>query len=549
MSEIRDPTRIPGQRDSTPGNRTPSTDAQPATARPRPARGLRPLTAVEQVQRQRALACVAADKETATAGCSDTLDYVVFFDGTNNNREMEMRKPVERRALSNISKLFDAHQSGDRYRRLVRYIAGVGTPFAEVGDSGGMLGSMIGKGSEPRIRWALDELDRAIHRFPSGVKVSLITVSAFGFSRGAASARAFVRDLASRCKQEGGRYLYQGIPLRIAFLGIFDTVCSAYDSVAQAAVSGNGGHNGWAHDMRLPGMVEQSLHLTAGHEARIRFPLDSVRDGVAYPGNVREVSYPGMHADVGGGYAPGEQGRYNTLSRFALNEMYQVARAGGTRLRDMGEVRPEVRDEFDDKDPELRAAFNAYVQALGRNSATLEQFQDAHMELLHRWLKVRAPGVEATEAMRSLDAQREQVQRSMNQARARLEAFVRRHGPAGLGASVEEKAQRERDQQTLRDGYEDLRELSDQRSDLEQEDSKVVSDIAILRRRRARGSKLSHAESIMLKAWDNPAPLPEEVKRFFDLFTHDSVAHFDYDSSRLTTWRTMFFGSSKYSPT
>lgn len=549
MSEVRDPTRVPSQHDPAPGDRAPCIDAQPATARPRPARGLRSLTAAEQVQRQRALACLAADKETATAGCSDTLDYAVFFDGTNNNRDMEMRKPAERRALSNVSKLFDAHQAYQGYRQLVRYIPGVGTPFPVIGDSGGALGGMIGKGAAERISYALEQLDQAIRAFPSGVKISLITVSAFGFSRGAASARAFVRDLASRCKQEGGRYLYRGIPLRIGFLGIFDTVCSAYDSVAQAAVSGNGGHNGWAHDMRLPGMVEQSLHLTAGHEARIRFPLDSVRNGAAYPGNVREVSYPGMHADVGGGYAPGEQGRYNTLSRFALNEMYQVARAGGVRLLDVKTLLDEIRDEFDDKDPALRAAFNAYVQALGRSSGTLEQFQDAHMELLHRWLKIRAPGASATEAMRNLDAQRDQVQRSMDQARTRLEAFVRRHGPAGLGASVEEKARRERDQQTLRDGHERLRDISDQRSDLEQEDGKVVSDIAILRRRRARGGKLSHAESIMLKAWDNPAPLPEEVKRFFDLFTHDSVAHFDYDSSRLTSWRTMFFGSSKYSPT
>lgn len=48
-------------------------------------------------------------------------------------------------------------------------------------------------------------------------------------------------------------------------------------------------------------MVEQSVHMMAAHEARIRFPLDSTRIDEAYPDNTIEVWYPGVHSDVGCG--------------------------------------------------------------------------------------------------------------------------------------------------------------------------------------------------------------------------------------------------------
>lgn len=308
MTKVADPTRIPHQSDPAPGRQDPMPGAQPTARKPALATGQRPLTATEQAQRQLAVSCVAPDKTQATAGCSQVLEFTVFFDGTGNNRDQEMAKATDKRALSNIAKLFAAHEPQLSGRRIVRYIPGVGTPFPTIGDSGGTLGMGIGKGSDQRIRYALDELDKAIAAVPAGVKLRLITVNVFGFSRGAAAARAFVRDLAARCQTGNGGNTYQGIPLRVGFLGIFDTVCSAYENAGQAAVSTGGGHNGWAHDMRLPMLVEQCVHLTAGHEVRRRFPLDSVRIGAHYPQNAYEVSYPGVHADVGGGTPPMSRG-------------------------------------------------------------------------------------------------------------------------------------------------------------------------------------------------------------------------------------------------
>lgn len=547
MSTAGDGTRVPGQQDPTPGRREPLQFAQGDASKPKMATGIRPLTALEQAQRQRALACAAPSKEEATAGCSQLLDFTVFFDGTGNNRSQEMTKPANRRALSNVAKLFDAHQTQELPGRVVLYIPGVGTPFPTIGDSGGMWGMMLGQGSDQRIAYALEQLDRAIAAVPPAVKLRLVTINAFGFSRGAAAARAFVRDVAQRCTLADGTHRYRGVLLRIAFLGLFDTVCSAYDNTAQAAVSLNGGHNGWADDMRIPAMVEQSVHMTAGHEARIRFPLDSVRDGHGYPDNAHEICYPGVHSDVGGGYAPNEQGAYNTVSRFALNEMLTTAKTGGVRLQAIASLRPEIRQEYE-LDGQLSEAFNAYNRALGKSRGTLEQLQAAHMELLHRWLKQRVEASPATQRRKRLAARAAELHRERAELHESAAAFNRKYRSKFMAPAAERK-RHEAELARLRAGYEEQRRISDEVTDLDQENAKALEDIEALRTRRDRGRELTFSEDTMLRAWDNPSPLPEDVSRFFDLYTHDSVAHFDFDRSRLTDWRTIYFGEAKYSPT
>ena len=57
-------------------------------------------------------------------------------------------------------------------------------------------------------------------------EVTQINVSVFGFSRGAAQARTFVNWLFEVCERADGGYRFAGLPLRVQFLGIFDTVAS-----------------------------------------------------------------------------------------------------------------------------------------------------------------------------------------------------------------------------------------------------------------------------------------------------------------------------------
>ena len=125
-----------------------------------------------------------------------------------------------------------------------------------------------------------------------------IRLSVFGFSRGAAAARAWVNLVTN----QWGSSL-AGIPLQIDFLGIFDTVASV--GIAQSAPLFNG-HAAWADDrfLEIPGSVKRCVHLVAALEVRGSFALDSVCQGEMLPSNCKEIAYPGVHSDVGGGYPP-----------------------------------------------------------------------------------------------------------------------------------------------------------------------------------------------------------------------------------------------------
>jgi hypothetical protein len=544
-----DPTYIANQTDPIPGLEEPVPGGQAAeTARRAP--GQRALTAKEHEQRQLALGATVPSKDEAMCQCTKVLHFSVFFDGTDNNRDQEMAKGTERRALSNVAKLFDAHKVNES-NIAKRYIPGAGTPYPDIGDTGGTRGSALGEGAEQRIKKALELLDEEVAKVPAQQKLLLINLTVFGFSRGAAQARAFMRDLAAKCAIQDGAYAYKGKPLRIAFAGLFDTVCSAYEGWPSATFTANGGHNGWAHDMKLPPMVEQTVHMNAAHELRRRFPLDSTRVDAGYPDNTVEIWYPGVHSDVGGGYKPQYQGRENTISRFALNQMFDIAFTAGVLFQKIDELDPTVKREFTKDDPQLRAAFNAYVDAVPMKTGPMEEVQAAHMELLHRWLKKRVTDKTEQPSVQRLKARRDQTRQSSHELNERRMAMLREAGavseyddrfPAERRAEYEDILKR-----MLQNGTDDG-EIGDAIRDLAQEDRKYVFDVADIVYRAEQGAKLNLRERTIKAAWDNQTPLPEAVDNFFDAFAHDSVAHFDYDTSRLTDWRTIYFGDTKYKP-
>ncbi|WP_428944133.1 T6SS phospholipase effector Tle1-like catalytic domain-containing protein [Pantoea sp. FN060301] len=305
--------------------------------------------------------------------------------------------------------LLDADGSGDdKYYKY--YIPGVGTPFPEVNDLDfTMMGLAAATHGEDRINWGLlriiDALKRtttkkslsnsaswsavdkmatsmasfgltgAANRFetfqsllkemapvlqkalvpvePGKPKLLGIKLYVYGFSRGAAAARAFVNWLSELLpKPEEGKdkpeqCLAVGelkIPLSVEFLGLLDTVASV--GVAHIAPVAEG-HMAWADGTQeLPaekiygGLIKKCVHLVSSHEQRLCFPLDSIRrpDG-KYPANSQEVVYPGMHSDLGGGYPPGDQGKANAendgflLSQIVLHEMYASAFESGAPLK------------------------------------------------------------------------------------------------------------------------------------------------------------------------------------------------------------------------
>ncbi|MDF9911325.1 T6SS phospholipase effector Tle1-like catalytic domain-containing protein [Pantoea agglomerans] len=313
--------------------------------------------------------------------------------------------------------LLDGAEDGDgKYFKF--YMPGVGTPFPEVNDPDYSTMGLVGatKGEE-RINWALlriidvlkfsatekwlttaesrqsiskmgtsmnrlwfggshnryEEFSRLLNALapqlkplltqpePGKPKVLGIKLYVYGFSRGAAAARTFVRWLSEllpppkaegekppQCLQIGEMQL----PISVEFLGLLDTVASV--GVAHVVPIAEG-HMSWADDtMELPddktygGLIKKCVHLVSGHEQRLCFPLDSVRRGNGkYPPYATEVVYPGMHSDLGGGYPPGDQGKANgeddslLLSQIALHDMYASAFSAGAPLKVPKSVLPK----------------------------------------------------------------------------------------------------------------------------------------------------------------------------------------------------------------
>lgn len=546
-----DPTAIPGQVDLEPGTPDPIAQAEGTARTARLARGTRPLSDAERRRRQEAMCGTVPDKEAATTGCTQSLHLSVFFDGTGNNRDEELAKGEEERALSNIARLFISHK--DDTRNIKRqYLAGVGTPCPEVGDSGGLLGLSIGKGGRERIDFALQALDELIDSQPEPMRILVVSVSVLGFSRGAASARAFARDLAARCRRQAdGTWLYrERIPLRIGFMGVFDTVCSVWPSLAAAAVNYRNGHTGWAEGMAVPEIVEQSVHMTAAHELRGQFPLDSTREHALYPANTVEIWFPGVHSDVGGGYDPQHQGRQNSIARFALNEMYDMAQAGGVLLHPVSELEPFLKAEFDKQDPELQAVFNAYLQAVRVKRGCMEDVQASHMELLYRWLRVRVARGDRLPSMQRLAAREDALREQVRTLRRRQSQLPSPWGNDNLHladqGNADKTAEWNRVSDELKARDDELSAVRKQRRGLEKENDTMLGKIVSLRRRRERGATLTMAERVTLESWDNTTLLPPEVEAFFDGYGHDSVAH--WFIGNLSQWRVLYFGATKYTP-
>lgn len=372
--------------------------------------------------------------EETGSTCRITLRVAFFFDGTGNNRDAD--EPTLKN--SNVARLFRAHpQTKESLGLYAFYVPGVGTYFPEIGDAGGGDTELaMGTGGDDRIKWALEQLDKVISKHPPGKTLVELRVSAFGFSRGAAEARAFANRFQARCERVGGQWHWKsrGLPVHFYFLGLFDTVASvglvhtasiidsayvakgwmslnnalngrrmgadgeaaglaslAFGSPGAnpAAYSVGNGHMSWGDEMAIPDVVEKCVHFVAMHEQRNSFPSDSVRVGNTYPANCEEYVYPGMHSDVGGGYQAGEQGRSlddtQKLSQLPLLHMHAIAIKHGVPLNGINEIDIQKYQEYFQLSPVLQNRWNHYMQTAGRGGKPLGQMVLAHTRLWYQW--------------------------------------------------------------------------------------------------------------------------------------------------------------------
>lgn len=225
--------------------------------------------------------------------------------------------------------------------------------------------------------------------------VQQIYVSVFGFSRGAAAARAFANWLVALCKLDAkllgkpGTTL-GGFPVNFDFLGLFDTVASV--GLANTFNTADG-HWGWADaevSLREPNEFAECLHLVSGHEVRRSFPLDSISLNNALGSKRAEIVYPGVHSDVGGGYQPQEQGKgkdptgSDMLSRLPLAHMYRRARLAGVPLKLELVTQQSVKDDFRIA-PQTIAAFNQYLSFARTRTGALTDIMREQRNFYIQW--------------------------------------------------------------------------------------------------------------------------------------------------------------------
>ncbi|MDD4870755.1 MAG: DUF2235 domain-containing protein [Kiritimatiellae bacterium] len=244
------------------------------------------------------------------------------FDGTWNDVE-KMKRPT------NVAKLRDIYQG------LKWYEKGVGTDWYTM-----LIGGVTGAGGRNRIKNMYKKLTEYYNTpDPRGENQQIDII---GFSRGAAEARAFVNYINKKggVSQLGSDGKSTGVacPVKIRFLGLFDTVASF-------GLPGNNVNVGY--DLSIPGNVENVRHAVALDEKRGMFPLSSVLSGPNDPNadpRIVEQGFRGAHSDIGGGYTDGD------LSNFALMWMRNEAVAasvpfGELKVEDVGVRNPIIHDE------------------------------------------------------------------------------------------------------------------------------------------------------------------------------------------------------------
>lgn len=587
-----------------------------------------------------------ASSRPPAATCQQCLTLTFYFDGTGNNIDAD----VGTMQHSNVARLFQGRLEDDAsVGRFSYYIPGIGTYFPAIGDDGGTSrGLGFGHMGQARLDWAFARFDEAVARAEARAqnptnKITGITVNVFGFSRGATLARAFVRDLAARCSTsaDGSHRLSRGNhPIRIGFLGIFDTVASVGlpmsanntpgatstgmystattlsvrarspqtgviamafgDPGADPAPGSYDGHASWADGLAVPSMVERCVHMTAGHEMRNSFPLDSALDGHRYPPSVTEMVYPGAHSNVGGGYQPGEGARSphyaEVISLVTLHVMHGSAREAGVPLLPMSELRarstvlqrsfaldPEGAQRFG----ELQDHWRHYTNIAGSGGRHVGNEILNHLHWYNRWrfFNIRRnqdaarqgrPGPDAATAAQreqQFRADRTRLQRDVQALRREAAAAQQRAALAEQNLRSAQMAQARFGlpvPASLRSEAAEARDLASQANDRYLSENAKLStfadDSALPANLAAYDAQLlADAQAILAHHQRNPhLPLrphyrnllqaykdefvhgtglrDEKVIAFFDRYIHDSLAGFAKDATLPSDPRVVYAG-------
>ena len=489
----------------------------------------------------------------------------VYYDSEWEKRTLPV--PSTFAAKEKAEYFSEAQARKTMYRKI--YVPGVGTPFRQVGEEnddelGNRLGEAVAKYGNARIIWAmlqvlsllmsmsgqeaipaqeLDDMARKLGRpaVDGDVKIEFykklngshylrklqndrlpkieaVNLYVFGFSRGAAAARSFCTRMRTYLAKLDIKF-----KINIKFLGLFDTVASVGSAHSSRALYGKeDGHHSWAAmDLMFPSGIDKTVHLVAAHEVRGSFPITSIAGMTG-----EEIVFPGVHSDVGGGYAPTEQGKSvyvdtdtGKLSQIPLSVMYRKAVMAGVPFLLPSEWQDDTIKEVMKVDPVLIRDFNSYRENTDIGGKYLRDMLRKQYAFYIRWRKMRYGTLEKVMS-------------------------------ANL-AKVNSKRMRERDVADLRDAEKrlglELAFLNGRRDPstgmpYRSSQENLSGETAIL------GGIIQMMEKVnqwekegIKKIWNDKAP-PQAAVKMFEQYVHDSVGWFRVEPAEswgYLRWRTI----------
>lgn len=222
-------------------------------------------------------------------------------------------------APSNVARLFDLYQDDatrslakdERNASIKAYLEGIGTSSGEDDSAYGLATGMGDTGVVARVMQSpqkiQESLDRLLGNHPN-LEIEGLEFDIFGFSRGAAAARHFANEilksesdmLASLFNAQAPGFSAEfdwATNVQINFIGLFDTVAAVADPLSWD-FSPADHHNPGVNLYLPPDCARKVLQLKARDEMRWNFALNSVTP------HHQEITLPGVHSDIGGGYLP-----------------------------------------------------------------------------------------------------------------------------------------------------------------------------------------------------------------------------------------------------